>query len=82
MRTRIDAGVRLNDLTGFENLLEITQAVLEHPLAVLAQEFCDDPAEFTCGRPVSQLDVDDGAAAAWSRFEINSAGIFYLRVLE
>src|SRR6187549_2836768 len=64
MRTRMDARVRMHDLTGFHDLLEPAQVTLHLLLRFLSEELRDPRSQPAAGWLILELDHHLSAAVA------------------
>src|SRR2546428_7128926 len=70
------------DLAGFHHLLEAPQILRHLLVGIGAEELGDQRAEQAARRPVQQLDLHDGAAAARRALKAHRAPRLHVRALE
>src|SRR5215210_3462852 len=75
MHSAMNAGVGVDDLADFHDLLEAPQIIVEHLLHAFSEQLRDGRADNPAGRRVFDLHVDNRAATSAAGLKTDSAGV-------
>src|SRR6185503_16359780 len=75
MHARVDAGIRVDDLSGLHNLLEAAQIALDLLLRLFAEKLGNQRSQLSSWRLVAKLDMDLGAPVTGRVLEPHRPGI-------